>query len=142
MVVDPYQSAAENHLVSTLIFVVLTSFIVTLLNPAMSLPAACAIALPAAAVIIQALPVLCGTVIMPVVRKVVPIEGDNLRANSVIIMSLAIAAAIFTLRSDSPARYIAGAFLLLLALNIIASALMFFLRSAIADAERKFGVAS
>jgi hypothetical protein len=139
MVVDQYQSAGENYAVTICIFVVMISFVTALLNPTMSLPAACAIALPAAAVIIQVQIVLTG-VIITIARKVAPTEGDNLAVSSIALMTLTIGAAIFTFIRDSPARFVAGAFLLLVALNAIAAVLVFLMRGAITDAERRFGV--
>ena len=142
MAVERHQSASENYLVAICVFIVATSFVVTLLNLTMSLPAAWVIAVPATAIIIPLSVPFLAYVIMPIVRKIVPFRADNLAANSVVIMSITIGAAIFVLLSRSPLRYVAGTFLLLVALNAAAAALMFFLRDSIAGAERQMGVES
>lgn len=140
MIVDRYQSAAENYLVAICIFVVATSFVVTLLNLTISLPAAWVIAVPVTAIMIQISVPFLAVVIMPMVRKIIPLRADNLALNSAVLMAIAIGAAVFVVIRGSATRYLAAVFLFFVALNAIAAGLMFVLRGSVAEAERRLGV--
>lgn len=141
MAIEPDQSAVENYLVAGMVFLMTASFTAALLAAVMPFVVACVLALPATLAMVQ-VPILgCGLTVTPLLRKLtgVPRERD-MAINSAILMLLAIATAALLALHTSPLRHAGIAFLLLAGVNALAAVVVFLLRRAIADSERRFGV--
>ncbi len=135
--IDRDQSAAENFLTTICIVFVAGCDFAAWFERSMSTPLAYAAGILAAVLAIQALVTGGGALITVVVRT-----GVRTAANliSVLLMVLMITAGAAVAASDSSARYIAGGFLVLVAMNAAAAVATFLLRNRIAEQERRLGV--
>ncbi len=137
MSVDRHQSAGENFLIAIGIVFVAGSYFAAWFEGSMSTPLAYAAGVLAAVLAIQALITVSGLLVTVVLRN-----GVRTAANlvAVLLMVLMIGAGAAVAASDSSARYIAGGFLVLVAMNAAAAVAIFLLRKQIAEQERQLGV--
>jgi hypothetical protein len=131
MVADRHQSAGENFTVGAWATLTLAAYAAAVLSPSWGLALAIAAALPVA-ILLMHLPILFfGTVF---IRR-----GNNLRLNSMILMTLLTCAAVHFARSPSWVRFAAWQFLALLSINGLAALVVLLLRGSIARAEASVG---
>lgn len=124
LVVDRGQTAIEHHLVSVWVVLTVTCYVAATLFASWPLPLALPAALVVAAILIQ----------VPVVGFAMIVPGH--RINARVLMSLLLAAAAYFATQRSWARLAAWQFLAVVALNALASAIVFLLREPIARLER------
>jgi hypothetical protein len=137
MAVDRDQSAMEHYIVATCVVLVATSFLASVLASWLPLAAACILAVPAAAVLLQVPVVMTPLLIVAPLRKAGMPDRYRTAVNSTVLMSLVIAAAVLLALGRSPLRPAGIGFLLLAIANAAASIVVFFLRKPIAEAERR-----
>ncbi len=141
MAIERHQSAMENYIVPVVVFIVLAAFIASLIARTLPFGTACALALPAAAVLINVQVVLVGFIMIPIVRKLPRRQAEFGHAvNSFLLLAVVIAAAALLSGGASPLRHIGTAFLVLVAANAIAFVCVLLMQRSIADAERRYGV--
>ena len=116
-----------------------TCFVAALL-PGLALPAALAVALPAAWIALQLALFVTGLVIAPMARAIARRPGNNnLGINSFSMMSMLVAASLWFSMHRTWVRFIAWQFLLAVALNALAAAVLFLFRERVARLEGSFG---
>jgi len=120
LTIDRDQTAFENYTVGVWFVLTMTGFFATL-SPLLSLPLAL-------------ITVQVGIVIVGLALP----RGINIRAASVIHMSLMTAAALYFATASSWVRFVAWQFLALVALNAIAAIIVFLLRDSIVKLEATF----
>jgi hypothetical protein len=130
-IIDRDQSAVENFTVGIWTIFSAGAYVTWLLSPRWPLALAL-IASPFIAVMLMQVPVVAVGLLL-LRRK------DNLRVNSVVLMVLLTAAAVYFARVDGWVRYAAWQFLGVLALNALAAIVVMIFRSSIAAAESTLG---
>lgn len=139
--VDRHQNAVENYLLPACVVVVIAAFLASIMATAIPFGAACAIALPAAVLMIDIHVVLMGVAITPLVRKVTGTRSDSgIAVSSAIVTAAAFASAVLLAAGRSPLRHVGTTYLALLAANALAFPVVLLLRPRIADLERSYGV--
>jgi hypothetical protein len=139
MAVHRHQTAAEAYLASVCVFLVIASFIASLLASSMPFGAACIVAIPTSAIVIPPMVVAVG-IVARLARKTINLSSDhNIAVSSVMLMAIIIAAATLLAAGESPLRHVGTAFLLLVGANAVAAVAVFMMERPIADAERRFG---
>lgn len=136
--VNRHQSGSENFLTTIGIVFVAGSYFAAWFEASMVAPLAYAAGLLAAIIAIQALIAFSGLIIAAVPKA--EAMGMAARLIAAAIMAAMIAGGAAVASGDSSARYIAGGFLLLVAMNAVAALLNLLLREKIAELERRFGV--
>ena len=124
LVVDRGQTAIEHHLMSVWVVLTVTCYVAATLFASWPLPLALPVAFFVAAIVIQ-IPVVGFGLIVP-----------SHRVNAGILMSLLLAAAAYFATQRTWVRFAAWQFLAVVALNALASAIVFLLREPIARLER------
>jgi hypothetical protein len=124
-VIDRDQSAIETYGLSIVYFTVTTCYIAALLPPRAFLAA-----IPLAFIAIQLPICVSGALILPKWR-------NNEATNSAMLMALIIAASLYFATRPSWVRFVAFAFLALVAANALAAAVMFALRDKVREQERR-----
>lgn len=141
LAIERHQSTAENYIMTVVVFIVLAAFLASLIAHTLPFGTACALALPAAAVLINVLVVLVGVLIIPIARKLPRRQPEfGLVLNSLVTLAVVIAAAALLSTGLSPLRHVGTAFLILVAANALASICLILMRRSIAEAERGYGV--
>ncbi len=130
LIIDRNQNNIESHLVGIWTTLTLTCWIAGTLFASWPVPLALIAALPVAAASLQ-IPV----VTVPLLRR----GTDNVRLNSIIIMTLLIAAALYFARAHTWIRFAAWQFLGGLALNVLAAPFAYLLRGSIAGMDNAVG---
>ena len=138
LAIDRDQSTMETLIVAGLVWLTFACFLTELLSRQLVLVAAAAIAVPAAALLINAAVPFVAIFITPVLHLIgLPRGPHNINTNSTImLMALTLAASYFAL-SSGWVRVPAWAFLICLALNGIAALVVFVLRKRIREAEAR-----
>ncbi len=136
--INRHQSASENFLATICIVFVAGSYFAAWFETSMVTLLAYAAGLLAAIIAIQALIVFSGLIFAAVPKA--GGMGVAARLVAVTIMAAMIAGGGAVASGDSSARYVAGGFLLLVAMNAVAALLNFLLREKIGELERRFGV--
>ena len=131
LVIDRNQNPIESAVLSTWTTATLTCYAATTLFASWPLPLALLAGVPVA---ITCLEIPLFVVGIPLWRR-----ENNIPLNSIALMSLMTAAAIYFARSESWVRFAAWQFLGLVALNGIAAAIVFLLRGSIAKMENAVG---
>ncbi|HSP14456.1 MAG TPA: hypothetical protein VLV78_06875 [Thermoanaerobaculia bacterium] len=140
--VDRHQSAAEHFLVAICIVFVATTYFAALFETSMPTPLAYIVAVPASVVAFQGVIVGVGVLLVAAQRIFRISDTAVTRIASAILMGLMIGVGVIVAAGDASGRYIAWGFLILVAMNAAAAAVVFLLRAAIAEAERRFGAES
>ena len=130
-IIDRDQSAVENFTVGIWTILSAGAYLTWLLWPRWPLALALFAAPVIAVMLMQVSVVAVGVLLLR--RK------DNLRVNSVVLMTLLTAAAVYFARVDGWVRYAAWQFLGVLALNAFAAVVVALLRSRIASLESTLG---
>jgi hypothetical protein len=131
IVVDRHQSAAENFAVGGWVLITLAAFNTAVLSKWIPIPAALLVSIPLALLMLQVPIVIIGLVFLR--------RPNNLRLNSIVLMTLMTLAATHFARAQSWVRFVAWQFLAVLALNAIAAVIVLLLRGTIAEAESSLG---
>lgn len=131
LVVDRHQSAAENFTVGAWVTFTVTGFLAATLAQRWPLPAAWIAAIPLALLLFH--------VPLAIVSVIFFRRTNNLRLNSIVLMTLVTVAAAHFARAQSWVRFVAWQFLAVLALNAVAAVLVMLLRGAIAKSESSLG---
>ncbi len=135
LAIDRDQSAVENYTVTIWLLLTATLYVASLLplTPGIAI----VVATPIAAVALQ------GSFILHALLWNL-ISGarirNNVKRNSVFLMTAMILASAYFATLRSPVRYVAWFFLGVLALNAVAAMIMFLLRNSVRELERKCGI--
>lgn len=141
LAIQRHQGAIEAYLICILVFVVLASFVASLLATMMPFGAACALALPVAAVYINAQIVFTGAIIAPIVRKIIRTDREiGIVVNATLWTIVIVGAACLLAVSESPLRHVGTFFLAAIAANAIASLIVFSMQRSFVELERRYGV--
>ncbi len=141
LAVERHQSALENFLVPVVGLIVLAAFIATLIDESLPLGTACALALPAAAMLMNVQVLVVGVLLIPIVSRLPRRQAETGQAvNSFIMLVVVIGAATLLSVDPSPLRRIGTAFLLLAGANAVAFVCLLLLQRSIAEAEARYGV--
>lgn len=138
---DRDQSAAENYGISIWIVLTVSCYVTYRLAQRLPLALAALLSIPAAAALIEVPIYVVGAVFIPLwnaVRKR-RIE-NNIRLNSVVMMTLLIAAAAYFATVPSWVSIPAWLFLGIAAMNAIAAAILRLLRGRVLELERRCGL--
>ena len=130
LIIDRNQNNLESHIVGIWTTLTLTCWIAGTLFASWPVPLALIVALPVAIICLQ-IPV----VTVPLLRR----GTNNVGLNSVIIMTLLIAAALYLTRAHTWIRFAAWQFLGGLALNVVAAPFAYLLRGSIASMDNAAG---
>lgn len=140
LVVDRHQSVVEYFTVSAWIFLTVACWIAPVFPKGWPLVVSVLVALPLANLALQAPIAVVGTMLVPlwnvVTRRRV---RDPMRVQSVAQMTILIVVAAALTRTGTWARLAAWQFLAVVALNAIASAIVFLMRRPMEEAERAVG---
>jgi hypothetical protein len=128
--IDRDQTAAEMNGAAIWVFVTTSCYIAAVLP--LIWPAAMAVAIPIAAIVLQ-FPIV---VIGPIVRMLIG-HGDHIKIISVITMTLLVIASSYFAVSSSWGRYVAWFFFAVLVANSAAAIVVWFLRAGIREAEER-----
>lgn len=129
--IDRHQSAFENFAVGTWTLLSLAAYVAWMLMPRWPLPLVL-VGAPVIAVMLMQPPIIIVGVLL--IRR-----QNNLRLNSVVLMSLLTAAAVYFARIEGWVRYAAWQFLGMLALNAVAAVIVMMLRGSMAELESSLG---
>jgi len=130
LIIDRNQNNIESHLLALWTTLTLTCWVAGTLFASWPVALALIVALPVAMTVLQ-IPI----VTMVIVRR----DANNVGLNSVIIMTLLIAAAFYFARAHTWIRFAAWQFLGGLALNAIVAPLAYLLRGSIAKMDNALG---
>jgi hypothetical protein len=128
--IDRDQTAAEMNGAAVWVFVTTACYIAAVLS--LTWPAAIAVAIPMAAIVLQ-FPIV---VIGPIVRMLIG-DGDHVKIISLITMTLLVIASSYLAASTSWARYVAWLFFAVLVANGAAAIVVWLLRGRIREAEER-----
>lgn len=131
LIIDRNQSAAENFTVGAWILLTLAAYVAATLARWWTLPGALLAAIPVALLLINATVVIIGVLLIH--------RGNNLRMNSIVLITMMTGAAGHFAREQSWVRFAAWQFLAVLALNALAAVFVLLLRNAMAEAESTLG---
>lgn len=132
LIIDPNQNNLESHLLSAWVTLTVTCYAAGTLFDTWPLPLALLAGIAAAITCLQ-IPIVTGGLLF--IRR----RENNIGLNSVVLMSLLIAAALYFARAHSWVRFAAWQFLAGVALNALAAPLVFLLRGSIAEMENAVG---
>jgi hypothetical protein len=135
LAIDRDQSAAENYMVTLWLLTTATFYVMTVLP--LPVEMAIIVALPAAAFILQALFCIHGVVWNLLGGTS---SRNNVKLNSVFLMTTMFLASAYFATLRSPVRYVAWFFFAVAILNGAASAIMFLLRDSVRELERECGI--
>jgi hypothetical protein len=124
--IDRDQSAAENFTVAMWMYLTSTAFVMAVT------PRATWILAPLVTPLLMQLPFYASGVIASAFGS-----QDNRKLNSLVCMTVQMAAAAHFATAEEPVRYVAWFFLAVVALNVIASAAMWLMRGSVAAMERR-----
>jgi hypothetical protein len=124
LVVDRGPTAIEHHLVSAWVMLTVACYVAATLFASWPVPLALPVGLVVAAIVLQ----------IPVIGFGLIVPGH--RINGQVLMSLLLAAAAYLATQRTWVRFAAWQFLAVVALNALASAIVFLLREPIARLER------
>jgi hypothetical protein len=142
LVIDRDQNAIENHVLGAGAAIAGSAFIAGALTNRAGVVLAIVLAVPLALIAYSALVVMLGLIVEPlVVKSGAPISLAR-RINGLIQMGLLLGAAVHFATRPAWVRPVAVAFLTVVALNVIASVVMIFMRSRVAALDRRFEVES
>ncbi|HEX2832928.1 MAG TPA: hypothetical protein VHW00_07930 [Thermoanaerobaculia bacterium] len=137
--INRYQSAPELFGVGWWLVLTVACYFASMMR-ALVLPLAIALAVPLAWIALQAVTVLTGLTLAPLVRFVARRPGqNNIRLNSFLVMLLLVIAASFFATQRTWVRFAAWQFLAAIALNALAATVVFFLGGDIARLESELG---
>lgn len=131
LIIDPNQNNLESHLLAAWTTLTVTCYAAETLFESWPLPLALLAGIPVAITCLE----------IPIVAIGVALRRreNNIGLNSVVLMSLLIAAALYFARAHSWIRFAAWQFLGGVALNALAAPLAFLLRGSIAEMENAVG---
>jgi uncharacterized membrane protein len=137
--IDRAQSAHEMFGVAAWLVLTVACYFVALMSE-LALPLAIPIAVLLAWIALQAVAILSGMLLAPMIRLFARRPGQsNIRVNSFIAMLLLVGAAAYFATQRTWARFAAWQFLAAVALNAIAAAVVFLLSGEIARLENSLG---
>jgi hypothetical protein len=135
LVIDRNQNNVESFTLAAWVTLTVTCYVAGTLFASWPLPLALLAGIPVA--------ITCLEIPIVTVGLIVRHTKSNIGLNSVVLMSLLLAAALYFVRAQSFAsswvRFVAWQFLGAVALNVIAAAIVFLLRGAIAEMENAAG---
>ena len=131
LVIDRHQNNVESFTLAAWVTLTVTCYAAGTLFASWPLP----LALPAGILVA----ITCLEIPIVTVGLIVRRTQDNIALNSVVLMSLLIAAALYFARAQSWVRFAAWQFLGAVALNAVAAAIVFLLRGTIAEMENAAG---
>ena len=131
MIIDEHQSAGETHAVATWYLVTNIAFIAALLP--WRLPLSIAVAIPITLVFVHIPLWVAGLIISPIFVR----DENRQRANSAVMLLIFFAEAVWFARQETWVRFAGWQVLVVVAINVIASALVFLLRGPIARVEAR-----
>ena len=132
LIVDRNQNNLESHLLAAWTTLTVTCYAAGTLFESWPLPLALLAGVPVAITLME-IPVMTAGLLL--LRR----RENNIRVNSVVLMSVLIAAALYFARAHSWIRFAAWQFLGGVALNALAAPLVFLLRGSIAEMEDAVG---
>ena len=131
LIVDPNQNNLESHLLAAWTTLTVACYAAGTLFAGWPLPLALLVAVPVA--------ITCLEIPIIVVGVALRRRENNIGLNSVVLMSLLIAAALYFARAHSWVRFAAWQFLAGVALNALAAPVVFLLRGHITEMENAVG---
>ena len=131
LVIDRNQNNIESFTLAAWTTLTVTCYIAATLFASWPLPLALLAGVPIA--------ITCLEIPIITVGLIVRRTENNIGLNSVVLMSLLLAAALYFARAQVWVRFVAWQFLGAIALNVVAAAIVFLLRGAIAEMENAAG---
>lgn len=131
LIIDRNQNNLESYLLASWTTLTVTCYLAGTLLASWPLPLALLVGVPVAITCLE----------IPVIAVGLALRGreNNIGLNSVVLMSLLVAAALYFARAHSWVRFAAWQFLGGIALNALAAAVVFLLRGSIAEMENSVG---
>ena len=140
LVIDPDQSALQNHLLGAGALIAASIFIAGALIPETGSLPALFLSVPLALTAYSALVVVVGVIVEPLVVKAgAPISLAR-RINGLVQMALLLGASMYFVMRPSWVRPVAAAFLTAVGVNVLASIVMLFMKSRVEALDRELGV--
>lgn len=140
LAVNPAQNTVENYLVAIFTAATMTWYLALALERLVVLPAAIIIAALIAPLVVQIPLYFTGGALLPLWRRVTGRSGaNNLRFNSLLLMTILFALAAFFAFRSGWTRYLAIVWLAAGCLNAIAAIVMFLLRDRVRELEKRCG---